>query len=332
VMAIGIVASILGTFLVRTTEDATMGHLLWALRTGIFGAAGLVLVGVAGLILLLGLDFKLFWVVLIGLVAGQAIGTITEYYTAYEFKPTQKLAAQAEAGAGPILIGGLALGMLSTALPLLVIVGAILATYELAGLYGIALAGVGMLSTLGITLATDAYGPVVDNAGGIAEQAHLPAEVRQRTDALDSLGNTTAATGKGFAIGSAVRAALALMVSDSQVTGVETFDLLDVRVLSGLLIGALMPFLFSALTMGAVGLAAMKMVEEVRRQFREIPGLMDGDAKPDAARAVDIATASALREMLLPGTLAVIVPIGTGVLLGPAALGGVLIGSVGAGS
>ncbi|MCK9486924.1 MAG: sodium-translocating pyrophosphatase [Dehalococcoidia bacterium] len=332
VMAIGIISSILGTFLVRTGEEATMGRLLWALRAGIFGAGGLTLIGSAGLILWLDLDFKLFWVIVTGLVAGQIIGTITEYYTAYEFGPTQRLASQAEAGAGPVVIGGLALGMLSTALPLLTIVAAILITHELAGLYGIALAGVGMLSTLGITLATDAYGPVVDNAGGIAEQAGLPEEVRARTDALDALGNTTAATGKGFAIGSAVLTALALMVSYSEVTGVTSFDLMEVHVLAGLLIGALTPFLFSALTMGAVGSAAMAMVDEVRRQFREIPGIMEGTTKPDAARAVDIATASALRHMLLPGTLAVLVPLAVGIFLGEEALGGVLIGSIGAGS
>jgi K(+)-stimulated pyrophosphate-energized sodium pump len=252
IMGIGGVCAIIGTFFVRTSEGADMGRLLWALRAGIFGAGALVLVATAALIMMLGLDFNLFWAVLVGLVAGQVIGTATEYYTAYEFGPTQRLAAQAVSGTGPAIIGGLALGMLSTAAPLITIVVAIWATYALAGLYGIALSGVGMLSTLGITLATDAYGPVADNAGGIAEQAHLPAEVRDRTDALDSLGNTTAATGKGFAIGSAVLTALALMVSYSQITQVTTFDLLDVRVLLGLLIGALMPFLFGALTMGAV--------------------------------------------------------------------------------
>jgi K(+)-stimulated pyrophosphate-energized sodium pump len=287
VMGIGAICAIIGTFFVRTSENADMGRLLWALRAGVFGASGLVLAGSAALIAFLGLDFNLFWAVLVGLVAGQVIGTATEYYTAYEFAPTQRLAAQAVTGTGPIIIGGLALGMLSTAIPLVTIVVAIWATYALAGLYGIALAAVGMLSTLGITLATDAYGPVADNAGGIAEQSHLPPEVRERTDALDSLGNTTAATGKGFAIGSAVLTALALMVSYSQITRVRTFDLLDVDVLLGLLIGSLMPFLFGALTMGAVGRAAMKMVEEVRRQFREIPGIMEGTTPPDAAGGVD---------------------------------------------
>ncbi|MBA3885459.1 MAG: sodium-translocating pyrophosphatase [Acidobacteria bacterium] len=332
IMAIGAVCAIIGTFFVRTSENADMGRLLWALRAGIFGAGGLVLVGTAALIMGLGLSFNLFWAVLIGLVAGQVIGTATEYYTAYEFAPTQKLAAQAVTGTGPLIIGGLALGMLSTAVPLVTIVVAIWLTYYMAGLYGIALAAVGMLSTLGITLATDAYGPVADNAGGIAEQAHLPPEVRERTDALDSLGNTTAATGKGFAIGSAVLTALALMVSYSQITRVASFNLLDVDVLLGMLIGSLMPFLFGALTMGAVGRAAMKMVEEVRRQFREIPGIMEGTTPPDAAGAVRIATDGALREMVLPGAIAVAAPILVGLLLGAEALGGLLVGSIGSGA
>ncbi len=336
VMAIGIVSSIIGTFLVRTSENATMGRLLWALRTGIFSAGGLVLVGTLIAVTLMELKYDLFWVVLVGLVAGQIIGTATEYYTAFEFSPTKKLAEQAETGAGTVIIGGLGLGMLSTAIPLLTIVVAIGITFELAGLYGIALAAVGMLSTLGVTLASDAYGPVADNAGGIAEQAALPPEVRERTDALDSLGNTTAATGKGFAIGSAVLTAMALMFTYQQVIsagGAEiSFDLLDVTVLAGVLIGALMPFLFAALTMAAVGRAAMAMVNEVRRQFREHPGIMDGSEEPDSALAVTIATNGALREMIIPGTIAVVVPVAVGIFIGPQALGGLLAGSIAAGA
>jgi len=328
IMGLGIFCSIIGTFLVRTKEGANMGSLLWSLRTGIFSASGLVLVATAGALLVLDLPFKLFWVVVIGLVAGQFIGTVTEYYTAYEFKPTQKLAQTAETGPATVIIGGLGLGMLSTAAPMLAIVAAIWATYEIAGLYGIALSAVGMLAPLGITLATDAYGPVADNAGGIAEQAHLPPEVRERTDALDSLGNTTAATGKGFAIGSAVLTSLALMVTYAQVVGISAIDILVVDTMLGLLVGGLMPFVFAALTMGAVGRAAMAMVNEVRRQFREIPGIMEGTGKPDYARAVGISTDGAIREMVIPGILAVTVPIIVGAVIGPEALGGLLIGSI----
>ncbi len=332
IMGVGIIAAILGTFLVRTSENATMGRLLWALRTGIFSASGLVLVGTAALLAVLDLPFDLFWAVLIGLVAGQVIGTATEYYTAYEFRPTQNLSKTAETGPATVIIGGLGLGMLSTAIPILAIVVAIWSTYQIAGLYGIALAAVGMLSPLGITLATDAYGPVADNAGGIAEQAHLDPSVRQRTDALDSLGNTTAATGKGFAIGSAVLTSLALMVTYSQVVGIDTIDILDVETMLGLLIGGLMPFVFAALAMGAVGRAAMAMVNEVRRQFREIPGIMEGTGKPDYARAVAISTDGAIREMILPGLLAVVVPIVVGAVIGAEALGGLLIGSIASGA
>ncbi|GMU40308.1 MAG: putative K(+)-stimulated pyrophosphate-energized sodium pump [Chloroflexota bacterium] len=332
IAGLGIFASLVGTFMVRTNEKANMAQLLWALRRGVFIAGGLALLATAGVVTVLELDWGIFWAIVVGLVAGQIIGTATEYYTAYEYKPTQNLSAQAQTGAGTLVIGGLGLGMLSTAIPLLVIAAAIWITYELAGLYGIALSAVGMLSTLGVTLASDAYGPVADNAGGIAEQAHLPAEVRERTDALDSLGNTTAATGKGFAIGSAVLTSLALMVTYSQVTKIEVFNLVEVNVLIGLLIGALMPFIFGALTMGAVGRAAMAMVNEVRRQFREKPGIMTGADQPDPAQAVAIATAGAIREMIVPGALAVAVPIAVGVFAGPEALGGLLVGSIGAGS
>ena len=279
----------------------------------------------------LDLDFDLFWVVLIGLVAGQLIGTASEYYTSYEYSPTKKLAEQARTGPATIMIGGLGLGMISTVIPGLVVIVAMWLAYYFAGLYGVSLAAVGMLSTLGITLATDAYGPVADNAGGIAEQAGLDPEVRERTDALDSLGNTTAATGKGFAIGSAVLTALALMAAYAQVVGIEVFNIMDHKVMMGLIIGAIMPFLFAALTMQAVGRAAYDMVQEVRRQFREIKGLLDGTAEADYARAVDISTRGAMKEMVLPGIIAIAVPIVVGAILGAEALGGLLIGSIATG-
>lgn len=327
----GIFASIIGTFLVRTKDGASMSSLLWSLRYGIFGAGALVLVATGVAVGVMDLSFKLFWVVVIGLLAGQIIGTSSEYFTSYEFKPTRDLAKQAETGPATIIIGGLGLGMLSTFIPGVVVVVAMGLAYWLADTYGVALAAVGMLSTLGITLATDAYGPVADNAGGIAEQARLDPKVRERTDALDSLGNTTAATGKGFAIGSAVLTALALMAAYSVVTGVDVFNLLDHYVLMGVIIGAMLPFLFAALTMQAVGRAANSMVQEVRRQFREIKGLIEGTAEADYARAVDISTKGAMREMILPGLLAVVAPIVIGVALGAEALGGMLVGAIATG-
>jgi K(+)-stimulated pyrophosphate-energized sodium pump len=335
VASIGIIASILGTFLVRTGENADMGRLLWSLRTGIFSAGILVLIGTAAVILYLDLDFDLFYVVLIGLVAGQLIGTASEYYTSYEYSPTRKLAEQSETGPATIIIGGLGLGMMSTVIPGIVIVAAMWGAYALADVYGIALAAVGMLSTLGITLATDAYGPVADNAGGIAEQAGLDPAVRERTDALDALGNTTAATGKGFAIGSAVLTSLALMAAYAGVVKEASGQALELNltnpeVMIGLIIGSIMPFVFSALTMQAVGRAAYAMVQEVRRQFREIKGLLEGTAEPDYARAVDISTAGAMKEMVLPGIIAILVPILVGVW-SVEALGGLLMGSIATG-
>ena len=328
IAAIGIFSSILGTFLVRIGEDASMSRLLWALRTGIFSAGGMVLIGTGIAISVMDMDFNLFWVVVVGLVTGQVIGTATEVFTSYEYLPTRWLSRQALTGPGTVIIGGMGLGMLSTLVPIVAIVVAIWLANWLAGLYGIALAAVGMLSTLGITLATDAYGPVADNAGGIAEQAHLPPEVRERTDALDSLGNTTAATGKGFAIGSAVLTALALMAAYAQVVDIDVIDVRAPTILIGLIIGGLLPFLFSALTLQAVGRAANAMVSEVRRQFREIPGIMDGTGKPDYARAVAISTNGALKEMILPGLMAIVAPVIVGIILGPEALGGLLIGSI----
>ena len=331
IAAIGIIASIIGTFFVRTREGASMGNLLWSLRFGIFGAGVLVLIATGVALVLLDMDFNLFWVVLTGLVAGQIIGTSSEVYTSYEYKFTRDIADQAQTGPATVIISGLGLGMVSTLVPAVVVVVAMWLANDLAGTYGVALAAVGMLSTLGITLATDAYGPVADNAGGIAEQAGLDPIVRERTDALDSLGNTTAATGKGFAIGSAVLTALALMAAYSEVTDVEAFDLRDINVLMGLLIGALLPFLFAALTMQAVARAANEMVQEVRRQFREIPGLLEGTADADYTRAVDISTQGAMKQMVLPGVLAIVAPVAIGAILGAEALGGLLIGAISSG-
>ena len=345
IAAVGIVASILGTFLVRTGEKTSVSSLLWSLRRGIFAASGLGLAGSFGAIWWLfesqnsfGMTavWNVWGAVAVGLGAGLIIGTSTEYYTSYEYKPTKGIAARTATGPATVIITGFATGMLSTVIPLLVIAGAVIGANQLAGLYGIAIAAVGMLSTLGITLATDAYGPVADNAGAIAEQAHLDPEVRERTDALDSLGNTTAASGKGFAIGSAVLTSLALMAAYAKVVGLDAIDLLEVSTLVGLLLGALMPFVFSALTMEAVGRAAQDMVEEVRRQFREIPGLREGreGVKAEYARCVDISTKGALREMILPGLLAVIVPIAVGLIpfLGAEAVGGLLIGAISSGA
>ena len=339
IAGIGIISSILGMFLVRTGDNADMGKLLWTLRYGIFGAGGLALIG-TGLYINSqeALGFDLFWVVVVGIIVGQVIGTSTEWFTSYEglkigsweFNPVKWIAQQSETGHPSTIIAGISVGLYSTVIPALAIVVGIFLANELAGLYGIGLAAVGMLSTLGITLATDAYGPVADNAGGIAEQAHLDPDVRERTDSLDALGNTTAATGKGFAIGSAVLTALALLVAYSLVTGVTTLDLLEPKVLMGTVIGGLLPFLFSGLTMQAVGTAAGEMIEEVRRQFREIPGLKEGKpgVKPDAARGVAISTQGSLKAMVIPGLVAILAPIAIGSIMGAEALGGMLAGSI----
>ena len=340
----GIIAAILGTFLVRSGEQADFERLLWALRYGIFAAGGILIIFAALLTLTITYNWYWFGCVVAGLVAGTIIGLATEYYTSYSYKPTQRVSESSQTGAATVIISGIATGMLSTLIPVICVSIAILLAYWLAGFYGVALAGVGLLSTLGITLATDAYGPVADNAGGIAEQAQLEPQVRERTDALDALGNTTAATGKGFAIGSAALTALALLAAYSVSTGLiklengklaggSGINLLEPQILVGVVIGAMLPFIFSALTMQAVGRAAQGIVDEVRRQFREIPGLLEGaaDAKPDSARCVDISTRGALREMILPGLMAVIAPLATGFILGQAALGGLLIGAIAAG-
>ena len=337
IASVGILSSVVGTFFVRTKPDASMSQLLWALRRGIYISSALVVGASYAAIQYLGIEDgnRIFLSIVTGLVAGNVIGFSTEYYTSYEYSPTRKIAEAAQTGAGTTIISGFATGMLSTLVPVLAVVASIMIAFWAAGLYGVAIAAVGMLSTLGITLATDAYGPVADNAGGIAEQAHLDPEVRERTDALDSLGNTTAATGKGFAIGSAALTSLALLSAYAfAITpqGQEmSINILDPNVLVGLLIGALLPFIFSALTMQAVGTAAYAIVNEVRRQFREIPGIMEGTGRPDYARCVDISTKGALRAMILPGAMAVIAPIAMGLILGPEPLGGMLVGAIAAG-
>ena len=340
IASMGIISSILGTFLVRTGDDASMSKLLWALRRGIYFASILVIGLSYAVIHMLGLEDgnRIFMAIVTGLIAGNVIGFATEFYTSYEYFPTKRIAEASQTGAGTTIITGFATGMMSTLVPVASVVAAILISYWAADLYGVAIAAVGMLSTLGITLATDAYGPVADNAGGIAEQSHLDPEVRERTDALDSLGNTTAATGKGFAIGSAALTSLALLAAYALTIeelnpdgGKVVFDVLDPNVLVGLFIGALLPFVFSALTMQAVGTAAYAIVNEVRRQFREIPGIMEGTGRPDYARCVDISTQGSLRAMILPGTMAVVAPIAMGFILGPEPLGGMLIGAITAG-
>jgi len=321
-------------------ENASLKDLLDALRRSVWAASVVVLILTLFMVLLSDVSFNYWLVILVGLVAGNGIAHATEYYTSYTEKPTQSIAQACETGAATTIIQGMAVGMMSTVFPVLIVAVAILLSIWLgfkadgtiaAGLYAVALAGVGMLSTLGVTLATDAYGPVADNAGGIAEMSHLPPEVRQRTDALDSLGNTTAATGKGFAIGSAVLTALALLAAYVSAAKVEHLNLLDPTMLPGILIGAMMPYLFSAMTMKAVGKAAHAIVLEVRRQFRDIPGLMEGTALPDYKTCVAISTEGALREMILPGALAVAVPLLTGFILGKEALAGLLIGTTSSG-
>ena len=349
---VGIICSIIGSFLVKTKENASQQALLKSLRTGTYTAAILAAVLAAPLCyLLLGTaGWGVYVAILCGLIGGCAIGYFTEDYTSDTYKPTQELAAASETGSATIIIGGISLGLKSTLTSILIVAAAVLISYFAAGgsktivdgaghfteafnkgLYGIGIAGVGMLSTLGITLATDAYGPVADNAGGIAEMAGLPEEVRERTDALDSLGNTTAATGKGFAIGSASLTALALLVSYVNIVQDNTeeilnFTLTSPTVLVGLFIGAMLTFVFSAFTMSAVQRAAQSIVVEVRRQFKEIPGIMEYQADPDYAQCVSLCTQGALHEMVAPALLAIVVPLATGLILGPTGVVGLLGG------
>ena len=350
----GLIISIIATFLVKTEEGADQEKLLGSIRLGIWSASGMIAVAIIilGLILPFGdLGVGIIVATLSGLAGGVGIGYFTEYFTADTYGPTKSLSGSAEGGAGIVVIRGLALGMMSTLAPVIIVVAVTLLATSSAGLYGVAVAAVGMLSTLGITLATDAYGPVADNAGGIAEMSDLPEEVRDRTDALDSLGNTTAATGKGFAIGSAAMTALALTaafitaITANGSTALGSFTnaadiLINPQLVTGLFIGGLLPYIFSALTMVAVGDAAQQIVEEVRRQFREIKGIMEGTADPDYERCVAISTDSAIKQMLLPGIIAVGVPVGLALLavvgqgnilgqfISPMTLVGVLLGSL----
>jgi K(+)-stimulated pyrophosphate-energized sodium pump len=336
IAAAGIVCSIGGTYLVRTKEGANPQQ---ALDTGAFGAAGIMTLATFGIAYLMWPEggattaqgqvvtwINVGWATVAGLAAGVAVGLITSYYTSMQKPPVNGIAEQSKTGTATNIIAGLGVGMQSTAIPVVVIAVGVILAAAVAGLYGVAVAALGMLSTTGIQLATDAYGPIADNAGGIAEMSGQPPQVRERTDKLDAVGNTTAAIGKGFAIGSAAMTALALFAAFAQTTGLDGIDISKPLVMSGLFIGGMLPFLFSSMALKAVGVAAMDMIEEVRRQFREIPGLLEGTAKPDTAQCVKISTEASLRRMIAPGALAILTPVAVGFIMGAEALGGLLAG------